>query len=307
MKQPFCSNKRLLTAVAFGAIGFVLLALLILVMASTRLHSGTDDSLLKENGRPDSRVWVNDGANEVAITPYEGVAPSQLLPEDFSIEDTKIVYHGSSYTALQGIDVSTWQENINWSSVAGDGIDFAFIRIGFRGSRTGIIEEDSCYSDNLADALKHGIQVGVYFYSQATSEEEAKEEANWVLERLGNQQLDLPVMFDWEPIRSEESRSAEWEGQSLTAFGQAFCQTIRDAGRKAGIYFNLQQCYYCYDLSCFTEDYFWLSEPHNYPGCYYSVSFWQYTFQGSVAGISGNVDRCLMFLPRVDGQILSPG
>ena len=124
-----------------------------------------------------------------------------------------------------GIDVSEWQDSINWSKVKAAGISFAFIRIGGRGTTKGAIYEDKMFSKNIKEAKDAGIKVGVYFFSQAITAYEGYEEASFVLNKLGGMSLDLPIVMDWE---SEKGfRSYDLKGTDYTSTIISFCETIK--------------------------------------------------------------------------------
>ncbi len=127
--------------------------------------------------------------------------------------------------------------------MADAGIEFAIIRVGYRGYGTGTIEEDTSYYTNIEGALAAGLQVGVYFYSQAITTAEAREEAQFVLDHLGGYEITYPVIFDWEQS-SEAERTASLDNTALTDCAIAFCDTIEARGYRAGCYFNQ---YFGYD------------------------------------------------------------
>ena len=237
-------------------------------------------------------VWVSDGVNLIEITPDEALPVNQRREEDFTAEEDLIRYSGA---ARQGVDVSAHQEEIDWQQVADSGITFAFVRLGYRGVTEGTLNTDRYYEANLQAARAAGLDVGVYFFSQALTEQEAVEEADYVLQMLNGEPLDLPVMFDWETVESEGSRSAGREAEVVTACARAFCRRIAQGGYRAGVYFNRQQGYHSYDLSALKDFVFWVADPNDHPDFYYDVSVWQYTFRGSVPGIGAPVDRDMMF------------
>ena len=195
----------------------------------------------------------------------------------------------------RGIDVSEYQEKIDWAAVKAGGFDFAFIRIGYRGYTNGEIFPDDLARENLAGAKAAGIDVGVYFYSQAVSPEEAAAEARWCLEFLGSEQLDLPLVYDWEWV-SPEARTGGMDRTTLTECAKTFCQTIENGGYQPMLYFNSHISRDLLDLQELAQYPFWLAqykEKMDYP---YQVDFWQYTEEGTVPGIKGKVDIDLMFL-----------
>ncbi|MBQ8935446.1 MAG: lysozyme, partial [Oscillospiraceae bacterium] len=146
---------------------------------------------------------VHIGGQDVVIN--QELNRSDLEEEHFTSDDTgTITYSGS---ALYGVDVSAHQGEIDWSAVAGDGIDFAILRIGSRGYSAGAIREDACFEQNYTGARENGLLVGTYFFSQAVSVEEAVEEAEQVLFWLDGRALDGPVVYDWETIEDDIART----------------------------------------------------------------------------------------------------
>lgn len=244
---------------------------------------------------PSAPVLVNDGVEEVWITPAENVEPSSLQPEDFFAEDGRIVYTGSAYRARQGVDVSEYQGEIDWEQVAQSGIDFAMLRIGCRGATEGGLYADERFMQNLQDAQAAGLAVGAYFFSQAITAEEAREEADYVLQLLAGRELEMPVVFDWETLGPREGRAAEELSQDVTDCAEAFCAEIRRGGYRPGVYFNRQQGYYDYDLAALSDAALWVSDPNAWPDFYYAVELWQYDFGGWVPGIESPVDLNLLF------------
>lgn len=244
------------------------------------------------------QVLVNDGFNDVWITPIEGVEPSILTKEDFSRIDGAVAYIGGDYDTILGVDVSEHQWKIDWEKVADSGVRFAYIRSGYRGFTQGGLFEDPWFRTNVEGAGKAGLDVGVYFYSQAVNVAEAIEEARFVLEQINDCDLSLPVMFDWEKLEDEpEARTNDLDPAIIGDCAVAFCETIRAAGYEAGVYFNLQLGYYSLDLSRMKDCMLWLADPGGYPKFYYEYDIWQYG-EGAVNGIDGQVDLNLMFVKK---------
>ena len=247
----------------------------------------------------EGQVLVNDGFNDVWITPIEGVEVSGLKKEDFDTYDGKIVYTGEDYDTVLGVDVSEHQWEIDWERVAASGVRFAYIRSGYRGYTQGGLFEDPWFRANAENARKAGLDVGVYFYSQAVNVAEAIEEAKYVLEQIEGYEITLPVMYDWEKLEdTPDARTNELDPSIIGDCGVAFCETIRAAGYEAGIYFNRQLGYYSFDLGRLKDCKLWLAEPGDYPSFYYAGNIWQYTHEGEVPGIEGPVDLNLMFIKR---------
>ena len=128
---------------------------------------------------------------------------------------------------------------------------------------------------------------------------EAIEEANFVLERIGDYRIDLPVIYDWEWVEDSNARTAELPLETRTDCAVAFCETIRRAGYEPGVYFNRKLGYYGYDLTRLTDYAFWFSLPESpFPNFYYACDMWQYSFTESVPGIEGPTDMNLMFIKK---------
>lgn len=247
------------------------------------------------------QVKVFNGSDEVWIDPEDGVAVSTFKDEDFSADENgRPVYCGDKYDTLYGVDVSVWQGDIDWQQVKDDGIDFAIIRIGARGYgvETGHIIDDERFEEYYEGAKAAGLMVGVYFFSQATDADEATEEAEYVLDKLRDKQIDLPVYFDWEHISYDTARTQNMNGAAITDCALAFCGRIEEAGLAAGIYMYSGIAYYDYELSRLTDFDFWCASIGDYPFFYYAHNMWQYSFTGSVAGISTDCDLNMMFVKK---------
>ena len=203
--------------------------------------------------RPDLRqgdvVPVNDGAGTIYIVPDPALPASTLESGDFARQGDAVLYTGSRYTASQGVDVSEWQREIRWQEVADGGIDFAVIRCGYRSYGIGELRPDNCFEVNYDGSGEAGLRRGVYFFSQAVSVEEAREEAAYVLLLLQGRALELPVFYDWETVTDPEGRANAVDGSIVTACAAAFCKAIEEAGYRAGVYFNKQMGYHTYDLA----------------------------------------------------------
>lgn len=231
--------------------------------------------------------------------PTNPTEPGLLLPEENPFSVTDFVYEGDFLTCTAaesqvGIDVSIHQGLIDWNQVAAAGVDFAMIRCGYRGYKYGQVNPDTNAIMNLELARNAGLKVGVYFYSQAISVEEAIEEAQFVLSSLEGQQLDLPVCYDWERF-SDEARTANVDGRTVTDCAIAFCETIRAGGREPMVYFNPTQAFDLLSMEELTEYKFWLAMYDTESWFPYRVDMWQYSNTSRVPGINTNVDLNIGF------------
>lgn len=226
------------------------------------------------------------------IPNHTDIAKSVLSPE-FFVRDGKgrMTYSDSSVKTYTGIDVSVFQGDIDWDAVKNDGIDFVMLRVGYRGyGQKGIMGKDDKFDSNYEGAKKAGLKVGAYFFSQATNESEAREEAAFVLDAVRDCPLDYPIAYDWEFVDNDEARTNGMTSEDITVCAKAFCEAIKSAGKVPVIYFNCETGYFNYDLPQVKDYGFWLAEYYDTPSFYYNYKMWQYSKTGSVDGISGDVD-----------------
>lgn len=188
-----------------------------------------------------------------------------------------------------GIDVSKYQGDIDWEKVAAAGVQFVIIRAGYRGSVTGALVEDPNFVQNIRGALAAGLEVGVYFFTQAVNETEAVEEASAVVSMVREYDIKLPIYIDTEGAGGN-GRADGLDKETRTQVCDAFCRTAKNAGYNSGVYASRSWLYNNLDMSVLDKyeiwDAEWVSVPQ-YTGYY---TMWQYSSKGSVDGIVGNVD-----------------
>lgn len=211
-------------------------------------------------------------------------------------------YIFSSSGVLQtrlGIDVSSYQKSIDWNSVASDGISFAFLRIGGQYYRQeGGFYKDNYFEQNYIGASNAGLDIGVYFFSQAITPEEAREEALWVVAQLKGRGLQLPIVYDLEdPANDSRFHLANLNKQEVTDLCLAFCETIEANGYDAMVYTNPDWIYNKLYLNQLSSYPLWLAHytSSSLPSGSDSWTAWQYTSTGKVNGISGGVDMNIMW------------
>lgn len=251
------------------------------------------------------QVYVNDGANMVWLTPHEGFPVSALPQEDFRRDENedgtpgqRVRYIGADYATRWGVDVSNYQGSIDWQALKAQGIEFAYLRLGMRGyGPEGTLYSDRSFARYYDGAKAAGIDVGVYFFSQAVTVREAAEEALHALTLLDGRALDLPVYYDWEPVAAEDSRTAAYDHLYLTAGAAAFCNVIERGGYTPGVYLNRQQGYYRYDLRSLSDRSLWVADYADYPDFYYAYDVWQYADHARLDGVSEIIDLNLEFRP----------
>ena len=196
---------------------------------------------------------------------------------------------------MKGIDISTWQQNINYIQVKASGIEFAIIRCGYGKNES---QKDKMFETHYAGCKYAGLRVGAYLYSYATSVENARKEAENCLKFIKEKEFDLPIFYDLEdkiirPLGKE----------TITKMAQVFCETIENAGYKAGIYANLDWFTNYIDIDKVKQYKIWLAQWSNEHTTKFDIDYWQYTSKGKVSGINGNVDMNICYDIKNDAYV----
>ena len=230
------------------------------------------------------------------VETLEGVPRNQY---DFSFLTEENGYKAykddKGISAIRGIDASKFQGSIDWQAVKESGMEFAMIRIGIRGYESGEMVVDERFYENLQNAQAAGLKTGVYFFSTAITEEEAVEEAEFVLSKLEGHQIDMPIVFDTEPIYYADARTDDLTPMELTNITIAFCERIKQSGHTPMIYANAKRLTTVLRLEKLTDYELWYADYQEKPLYPYQYRMWQYTEKGTVPGVSGNVDINLYF------------
>lgn len=242
-------------------------------------------------------------------TPFEDGGYDPENTEIFGESGAEVKLEGleAKQGAANGIDASKWQGKINWSAVKSAGIDFAIIRIGFRGENGRIYKDD--YADyNLQQAEKAGVLTGVYFFSTATSTDEALEEAKWTVNAVEGYSISYPVVYDCEGFLNSESRMHGITNAQRTDNALAFLRCVSESGYEGMLYSaksELENSKHWDTARIEGEFKIWLARytavPYpqtahpDYSGSY---DMWQYTDKGTVSGIAGNVDLSVSYFTR---------
>lgn len=232
----------------------------------------------------------------------DSTAPTLPPPEANPYDRNDFQYDENNYlTCLEGesvvgIDVSYHQGDIDWEQVRASGVRFVMMRVGYRGyGESGKLVEDTNFRTNIQGALDAGLEVGVYFFSQALDLKEVEEEVDFLLERIEGYEIAMPVVYDWEYV-SDEARTANMDARTLTDCSKHFCDLVQEAGYQPMIYFNRNQAAYLLHLEELVDYPFWLAAYTDRMAFPYKVDMWQYTDNGRVPGIEGAVDVDILFV-----------
>ncbi len=234
------------------------------------------------------------GDKDISIDP--AVPKNTYTAVNFLLQNGRMTYADPNVATRSGIDISEHQAEIDWQQVKNDNIEFAIIRLGYRGYSEGKISLDAYYQQNMQGALAAGLDVGVYFFSQAITVTEAIEEANMCIDYLREYNINYPVVFDWETVGVANARTNNINGSVLTDCAIAFCDTIAAAGYQPMVYANKELSLLTMQRNRLTAYPFWFAGYTTYPEYYYGFDMWQYSSSGSVAGIAGRVDMNIEFL-----------
>ena len=295
-KLPKSAKRFIVGCLAFN----VLFAATVVVVACIRLSNKkaeeapakpAESSVADEH---EGEFFIEDDALGGMWLPIsENLQKSQLDEKKFHKNGDILTYDG----AKLGIDLSEFQTVTDWEAVKAAGVEFVMVRVGRRGYETGLVVEDNSYRQHIEEAQKAGLDVGVYFYSQAVTTNEAREEARFVLDCIKDYKITYPVVFDWELVMEETARTYEMKNDQLNAVAHAFLDTIEEGGYRPMLYFYKYLGYQQYVLDEFADCDFWLSEPGDRPTFYYETAMWQYNVEGELPGVEGTVDLNLCFKP----------
>ena len=277
-------NKKMMFWLAVSLAGvLILLVLLLLLVPRPSQAEAPVETAQETTAAPTTQSWVPK------INAFSA--------DDFELVDGYMTC--TTAPAMLGVDVCSYQGQIDWQQVAAAGVEYAIIRVGGRGwGPEGKLYTDEYAQINYDGAKAAGLQVGTYFFSQATTVEEAQEEAQYVLQIMDGWELEMPVAFDWEQIPTwtdPESRTAEMDARTVTDCTVAFCEEIRAAGYMPMFYTNTHQ-YETFLYATEVDSYgVWAAQYSDRLTFPYYLNMWQYTDSGTVPGIAGEVDLNLYF------------
>lgn len=218
-----------------------------------------------------------------------GESTSYYHLDQFVYKDGLMSYEDSNYKTMTGIDISSFNKEIDFNSVKEDGIDFVVIRCGFRGGMDGILYDDPMYEEYMEEAKQAGLKIGIYFYSSAITLDELDEEVEYVLDRVKGYSLDLPIAYDME-YYNEGGRIVDLSKENKTKLAIRFCKKIKKAGYTPMIYGNMSWLYHDVDFDQVKTNLIWLASYSEECTMEDEFQMWQYSSQATVNGVSGTVD-----------------
>lgn len=243
----------------------------------------------------DDRIVYKEG-DELQYVPIDRSLPMNGYDWDkLTLKGGRREYTDAGKKAAFGIDVSEYQYEIDWEKVAADGVEFAILRLGYRGyGESGVLKLDQYFESNIKGATDAGIEVGVYLFSQAVNAEEAAQEAEFMLENISGYEVTYPLILDIEDV-PEDARTVGMTKAETTDAVVAFCEAVEAAGHRPMIYANTRWFVAKVDMTRLVKYDKWLAQYYDIPFFPYDFQIWQYTDQGNVDGIEGTVDMNLCF------------
>lgn len=276
-------------------------------LALNELYEKNAQKLLEEEQKKLEEEDLSEGGTKTMIVRPDGTEQWIMINSylnkntyqeaGFVYEEPVMKYFDNGAKASYlGVDISKENGTVDFKKLKKDGVDFVMVRIGYRGYESGNIILDEEYFDNIQLANEAGLAVGVYFESQATTVEEALEEAEFVITNLIEMRVTYPVVFDLGLVSNDTSRIDNIPKTQLTEITNAFCERVKEVGYKPMVYGNKYWLLRKIDLTMLGDYDIWLSQSGELPDYPYEFAMWQYTNTGSVSGISGDVNMNISFI-----------
>lgn len=263
------------------------------------------DEIVQEDPSTDGKhtlVKSADGTEEwVLISPYLTKNTYDFTNLSESADLKKYTENGKKISYV-GVDISKHNGSVNFRSLKAAGIDYVMIRLGARGYSTGQLSLDDNFAENMEAAVEAGLDIGIYFYSQAINQEEAVQEVNFIVQNLEPYRANItyPVAFDMENVSNDKARIDELTRDDKTAITDSFLSGIQAAGYIPMIYGNKEWLIKNIDLAKLQNYDIWLSQDEDIPDYPYQFAMWQYTTTGVVNGVKGDANLNICFVSYSD-------
>lgn len=274
---------------------------------STQQEEEIPESESEESAdEPDLEDGLSDGYHTL-VTYRDGseewVAINDSIPKN-TYEPTDLIRHGNimqyfvndKNVSYVGVRISEDLDEVDFHKLKSAGVDYCMIKVGARGYSSGKIVLDDNFKDNIKRADEAGLDVGVYFLSQAINSSEAQEEANTVLTNIAGLDVDFPIAFDMSYIVNDTSRTDELTRNDRTKIAQAFLEVIKNAGYHPILYGNKEWLIQEVNLVKLSGYDTWYGEPGDMPDYPYKYTMWEYSDSVKIDGISGYAQMSISFI-----------
>lgn len=245
------------------------------------------------------------------------IAKNGYKTENFRLDNGYMAYFDDEDNKIShlGIDISYHAQMVDWDKLAASDVEFVMLRCGYRGYTEGGLVKDEKFEEYAAEANRVGIKLGVYFFTQSVTVEEAIEEAEFVLNLIKDYNIEYPVALDTEYINDDSARTntEDISDELRSEMAIAFCEKIKEAGYYPVIYASENWMRRDMNLEMLNTYDFWAAQYQEDNDFLYDFTIWQYTDKGSVPGIDTNVDMDISmvdyasFVPALREAVLSEG
>lgn len=289
---------------------------------SNATYEGTgftsEDLTIWDDMKPEEDELQNNLQGNVSKDDEEHVNQTSIIYEDGSVEwltinpyltknkyqNTGLVYlapimkyyENSERISYAGVEIGKEQGFVDFNDIRKAGVSFVMIRLGYRGYESGKLVLDDYFINNMKGAKDAGLQIGVYFYSQAKTIEEAEEEAEFVIEYLKDYEVSYPIVFQMGEMEDEKSRTDDLTKSERTKIITTFLNKIKEKGYIPMIYANKQWLLKMCELQLLIDFDIWLDQEGDVPDYPYKFSIWKYSGKENIKGISGNAKMLISFL-----------
>lgn len=294
----FVMNKATKRIVFLSAVGFLLLVIIGLsiffALQDPKAVSNDTGVQLLDKAANTGNIYVKDYYEGEMEIPQYDIPLSNYAVDKFKVSDAGVISYEDS--ALGVIVNGQKKGEVDWAKVKSSGVRFVLLRVGYSNYETGEIYLDPTFGTNIQAALDAGLDVGVYYFSQAVREEEAGLEATAVLDQIKDYQVKYPVMVKWAYANADDMskvRTKDCTPEQITDVVSTFCQKVKAAGYAAGFYSDKSFGYEKFDLTKLSDYDMWYSEYRTAPAFYYDFKLWEYSEQGTVPGIEDKVEMCI--------------
>lgn len=270
------------------------------------IPTGQDRPAKKKVKRSCSKLKLAGGAAAlilllaviIRLSLYIGSISRVHLSEEGLTRDARF----ENCIAVHGIDVSEYQNDIKWKKVKSGEADFVFVRAGYRSSGTGELNEDADFRKNIKKANRAGLMCGAYFFSQALNEEEAVEEAEYLLDLVRRYDVKMPLVIDYELIEGGRLQNAVEAGEMPAAsmyhdVVTAFCRRVQTAGYESAVYANYDMLTNYMDSTVLADEaVIWAAQYGGTCDVAGDYRYWQCAEDASLSGIKGPVDHDIWYI-----------
>ena len=245
-----------------------------------------------------TRIINRDGTEEwVMLNPFLTKNTYNLTGLEDKAGLKRYMENGKKISYV-GVDISRQNGDVNFASVKAAGVDYVMIRLGGRGYNTGQITLDENFKKNIEGAAAAGLDIGIYFYSQAISQEEAVEEVNFVIQNLEpyRAQVRYPIAFDMEFVANDAARIDGLSKEDKTNIATSFLEGVKAAGYVPMIYGDKEWLIKEIDLARLKDYDVWLAQEEDLPDYPYQYTMWQYSTDGVLNGVTGEANLNICFV-----------